>query len=320
MIARVSGTRSRTSSRYIVPDARGLGGVDVQHDTGCAGRVGHRPVPERRTGADEPAGQHPPVGAVDRAFAQPFAFELGERAEQPQHHPPGRGLRVDHVGGGDHPQPERVEVLDQAEQVQQAATQPVQLGDQHHLDLARRGRGEHLLQRRARRRSPGHAGIQVLADQDQTMRAGQGLALLALRVDRGRVHLGAGRNPQIAHRARQASTSAPARTARHTHDTHPRMPAAPMPTPGFEVRPIIERLCRPWSSPTATTEWLHERCSSGSPVYSVVAPRAGWAPLRSPRLLWRGHRRRCYRRLGRLSVIAAWCCGQDTPPVAAPTG
>ena len=150
-------------------------------------------------------------------------------------------------------------MLDQAEQVQQAATQPVQLGDQHHLDLARRGRREQLLQRRARRYGSGHAGIQVLADQHQTMRAGQGPALLALRVDRRRVHLGAGRDPQIAHRARQPSTRAPARTARRTHDRHPRMPAAPMPTPGLAVRPIVERLCRPWSSPTATTEWLPER-------------------------------------------------------------
>src|SRR6266536_2442590 len=70
---------------------------------------------------------------------------------------------------------------------------------------------------------------------------------------------------------------------------------------------------------TATTYNAHGRCSSGSPVYSVVEPRARWAPLRSPGLLWRGHRGRCYRRLGRLSVIAAWCCGHDTPPVAAPT-
>jgi hypothetical protein len=69
---------------------------------------------------------------------------------------------------------------------------------------------------------------------------------------------------------------------------------------------------RPKAIATATTECPRERCSSGSPVYSVVEPRAGWAPLRSPWLLWRGHRGRCYRRLGRLSVIAAWCCGQDT--------
>jgi hypothetical protein len=199
-------------------------GVDVQHDTRSAGGVGHRPIPERRTGADEPAGQGPPVGAVAGAFPQPFAFELGEHAEQLQHHPPGRGLRVDALGGGDHPQPKRVQVLDQAEQVQQAATQPIQLGDQHHLDLARHGRGEQLVQRRARRGSPGHAGIHILADQPQTVPPGQGLALLALRVDRGRIHLAAGRDPQIAHRARQADTSAPARSARRTHDTHHQTP------------------------------------------------------------------------------------------------
>ncbi len=70
---------------------------------------------------------------------------------------------------------------------------------------------------------------------------------------------------------------------------------------------------------TATTQHLHERRSSGSPVYSVVEPRAGWAPLRSPDLLRRGRRGRCYRRRGRLSVIAAWCCRTRHAPVPAPS-
>ena len=66
------------------------------------------------------------------------------------------------------------------------------------------------------------------------------------------------------------------------------------------------------SEPTDTTGTRHERCSSGSPVYSVVEPRVGWAPLRSPGLLWRGYRGRCYRRLGRLPGITAWCRPGDT--------
>src|SRR6266704_5104819 len=58
---------------------------------------------------------------------------------------------------------------------------------------------------------------------------------------------------------------------------------------------------------TATTQNRHGRCRGGSAVYSVVEPLLELAPLRSPGLLWRGHRGRCYRRLGRLPVIAAWC-------------
>ncbi len=56
-----------------------------------------------------------PVVAVLGVFAQAFAFELGEHSEQLQHHPPGRGPRVDALTGGQHPHPERVQPFDQLE-------------------------------------------------------------------------------------------------------------------------------------------------------------------------------------------------------------
>jgi hypothetical protein len=62
------------------------------------------------------------------------------------------------------------------------------------------------------------------------------------------------------------------------------------------------------------------RCSCSRPVYSVVEPRVGWAPLRSPGLLWRGHLGRCYRRAGCLSAIAAWCRRVRRDPVPCPRG
>jgi hypothetical protein len=55
------------------------------------------------------------VVAVLGVFAQAFAFELGEHSEQLQHHPPGRGPRVDALTGGQHPHPERVQPFDQLE-------------------------------------------------------------------------------------------------------------------------------------------------------------------------------------------------------------
>jgi hypothetical protein len=50
--------------------------------------------------------------AILAAFAQAFAFELGEHPEQLQHQPPCRGPGVDALAGRQHPHPERVQSLD----------------------------------------------------------------------------------------------------------------------------------------------------------------------------------------------------------------
>jgi hypothetical protein len=127
--------------------------------------------------------------------------------------------------------PERVQSLDQLEQVQQATTQPVQLGDQDDVDLAGGGRGEQLVQRRPRRCRPGHAGVDVLAGQRETMPPGQAAALVALGVNRSRVDLAFGRDPQI-HRRTRATACQTRRTCRRTrtrtstHGRHHQTPGA----------------------------------------------------------------------------------------------
>jgi hypothetical protein len=108
-------------------------------------------------------------------------------------------------------------------------------GDQDDLDLTYTGGRAQIVQRRPRRCRPGHAGIDELASQRETMPPGQLAALVALGVDRGPADLALGRDPQVGGSAGRSSSGTPSRS---THNRHHQVRAAAAQTISVEPMPI----------------------------------------------------------------------------------
>jgi hypothetical protein len=144
-----------------VRDGAGAGpvpGVKVEdqlHD-GCLGPVryqrlldGVHLVAERAAAALPLAGGGFAFHPGDHPVDDGVAFELGEHAEHLHEHPAHRGGGVEWPGRRPEHHPGGVEIVEQGDQVAQAAGEPVDPVDQQHVDYPGSGGGERALQARA---------------------------------------------------------------------------------------------------------------------------------------------------------------------------